>query len=157
MTVSEGPLHSSNVIVLYRGYIFTFDMILPDESILTPQELAYQLMFIEKWCQSQETDGPGIGALTVAERSVWAKNRQYLRSLHPENAKILDLIENAISVYAFEDSEPLSPTDVSADHEIAPSDSRERHCGEGRCDVSSFHVPFFPAVINNGIESACRS
>lgn len=110
---SEGPVASTNVIVLYRGYIFTFDMILPDESILTPQELAYQLLFIEKWCQSQERDGPGIGALTVTDRSLWAKNRQYLRALHPENAKIMDVIEKAIGVYAFEDSEPLSHTDVS--------------------------------------------
>ena len=113
--MSEGAIHSRNVIVLYRGYIFSFDMILPDveESILTPQELAYQLYFIEKWCQSQEHEGPGIGALTVTDRSLWAANRAHLRTLHPQNAKLLDLIENAIGVYAFEDSEPLTPTDVS--------------------------------------------
>lgn len=103
--------------------MFTFDIILPDESILTPQELAYQLLFIEKWCQSQERDGPGIGALTVTDRSLWAKNRHYLRALHPENAKIMDVIENAIGVYAFEDSEPLSHTDVST---VAPCIPREQ-------------------------------
>ena len=112
-TKSEGVIHSRNIVVMYRGYIFTFDILMPDESILGPQELAYQLSFIEKWCTAQERDGPGIGALTVSDRSVWAKNREYLKSLHPDNAKNLDIIENAIGVYAFEDSEPLSQTDVS--------------------------------------------
>ena len=88
-------------------------MLLPDEAIMTPQELAYQLYFIEKWCQSQEHDGPGVGALTVAQRSDWSKNRIHLRNLHPNNARNLDVIENAIGVYAFEDSEPLTQTDVS--------------------------------------------
>lgn len=111
--VHEGPLASSNIIVLYRGYIFSFDAILPNEDILTPQEFTYQLYYIEKWCQAQERDGPGIGALTITDRSTWAKNHEYLKSLHPENAKNLDMIQKAICVFAFEDSEPLSPTDVS--------------------------------------------
>lgn len=115
-TRREGAIHSRNIIVLYRGYIFSFDILMPDESILTPQELAYQLEFVEKWCSSQEREGPGMGSLTVTDRSVWAKNRDYLRSLHPDNAKNLDLIENSIGVYAFEDSEPLSQSDVSMDH-----------------------------------------
>lgn len=101
-------------------------MILPDESILTPQELEYQLHFIEKWCQSQEREGPGIGALTVTDRSLWAKNREYLRSLHPENVKYMDLIENAIGAYAFEDSEPLSQTDVSFNHLVAGKSGKKQ-------------------------------
>lgn len=99
---------------MYRGYIFSFDAILPDEDILTPQEIHHQLSYIEKWCSAQERDGPGIGALTVTDRSVWARNRKYLMALHPENEKNIKMIEGSIAVYAFEDSEPLTQTDVSA-------------------------------------------
>lgn len=101
------------MIILNRGYIFSLEGHLPNEELLTPQELAYQLFYIEKWCQAQDHDGPGLGALTVADRTVWANNRTYLKGLHPDNAKNLDLIENSVGVYAFEDSEPQSQSDVS--------------------------------------------
>jgi len=112
ITVSEGPSAPNNIIVMYRGYIFSFDAIFNEQQLLCPQEIAYQLYYIEKWCQAQDRDGPGVGALTVTDRSVWAKNRDYLRTLHPENARILDLIEKSVMVFAYEDSEPLTPTDV---------------------------------------------
>lgn len=112
-TVSEGPSAANNVVVICRGYIFSFDGVLPGEEILTPQELAYQLYYIEKWCQAQERDGPGIGAMTTSDRSVWAQNRQYLTSLHRDNKRNLDIIEGAICVYVLDESEPLTQTDVS--------------------------------------------
>lgn len=83
------------------------------EDVLTPQEIAYQLYYIDKWCQAQDRDGPGIGALTAADRSVWAVNRTYLRDLHPDNTRNLSLIEGAIFLYVLDDSEPLTQTDVS--------------------------------------------
>jgi len=161
---SEGPLHSSNIIVLYRGYIFSFDILLPDESILTPQELSYQLTYIEKWCQSQEREGPGIGALTITERSTWARNREYLKSLHAENGKLLDVIENAIGVYAFEDSEPLSQTDVLV--EVMGGDCRNRWADKSSTSIffknglsggSCDHTPmdgFCTAVITHYVSNS---
>lgn len=112
IVVSEGPSAPNNVIIMYRGYIFSFDTMVSDEDMLTPQELGYQLYYIEKWCQAQGREGQGIGSLTTTDRTLWAKNRSYLRSLHPDNDRLLKLIEGSIFVYAFEDSEPLSQTDV---------------------------------------------
>lgn len=99
--------------MLYRGYVFSFDGLLDNEQLLCPQELAYQLYYIEKWCQAQERDGPGVGALTTTDRTVWAKNRDHLRRLDARNARNLDLIEHSVMVFAYEDSEPLTQTDVS--------------------------------------------
>lgn len=84
-----------------------------NEEPLTPQEIAFQLNAIEKWCLSQPTDGPGLGVLTTLERSHWAANREYLTSLHSQNADNLKRIEEALLVISFDDSEPLTQKEVS--------------------------------------------
>lgn len=111
--MSEGVAASTNIIVLCRGYIFSFDVIdrFEDEP-LTPQEIAYQLYYIEKWCQAQSSDGRGIGALTTTDRTIWAKNRRHLIELHPENEKSLQMIEDSLLVAVMDDSEPSNQQQV---------------------------------------------
>ena len=98
--------------MLYRGYIFAFDNVI-DGQFLTAPEIESQLSYIENWCQSQSQNGPGVGALTTTGRTEWAHNRQYLKSLSPENEKYLEIIEKAMSVCAFEDKEPQNPREVN--------------------------------------------
>ncbi|XP_074605471.1 peroxisomal carnitine O-octanoyltransferase-like isoform X2 [Brevipalpus obovatus] len=113
VTESEGPPPPTNVIVLYRGYIFSMEVIdRSNEEPLTPQEIAFQLNAIEKWCLSQPADGPGLGVLTTLERSHWAANREYLASIHPQNADNLKRIEEALLVITFDDSEPLTQEEL---------------------------------------------
>lgn len=98
---------------MYRGYLFSFEAI--DRSIeepLTPKEIAYQLGYIQDWCSNQTFDGPGLGSLTTMDRSNWAKNREYLINLHPQNAEILKKIEESLLVISFDDQEPLSQGEV---------------------------------------------
>lgn len=109
----EGPPAQTNVIVLYRGYIFSFEPIdRGAEEPFTPEEIAYQLYYIEKWCRAQPVDGPGIGSLTTTDRSVWAHNREYLKRLHPDNEIGLKTIENALMCIALDDAEPLNQQEV---------------------------------------------
>lgn len=111
--MSEGPPAPTNAIVLHKGYIFSFNLVcLPDEDPYTPEELAYQLYYIEKWCTAQEREGPGVGALTAGERDQWAGNREYLINLHPDNEKSLNIIESAALCIVLDDSEPLNQQEV---------------------------------------------
>ncbi|RWS24070.1 peroxisomal carnitine O-octanoyltransferase-like protein [Leptotrombidium deliense] len=110
-TEAEGAPAATNVIVLYRGHIFSFNAIDENEEPLTPQELSFQLYYIEKWCQAQNA-GTGIGSLTVGKRNEWAKNREYLRSLHKKNVENLQLIEDALMVIVLDDSEPVTQGEV---------------------------------------------
>jgi len=99
------------IIVLYRGYIFAYDSLI-DGQILTVPEVESQLTYIENWCKSQTKSGPGVGALTTTERTKWALNRLHLKNLSPNNEEILNVIENALTVCAFDDKEPQTQVEV---------------------------------------------
>ncbi len=108
---TEGPPASTLIILLYRGYIFAFDLFFGGQ-ILNPPEVESQLSYIENWCKSRNTSGPGVGALTTTDRTKWAFNRNYLKSLSPKNEQILEIIENALMVCAFDDKEPQTLLEV---------------------------------------------
>ncbi|XP_054420077.1 peroxisomal carnitine O-octanoyltransferase isoform X2 [Pteronotus mesoamericanus] len=110
-TESEGssPTH---VAVLCRGRIFVFDAV-HDGCLITPPEILRQLTYIHKKCYSQPA-GPGIAALTSEERTRWAKAREYLISLDPENLTMLEKIQSSVLVYSIEDGCPhVTPEDYS--------------------------------------------
>ncbi|XP_068942217.1 peroxisomal carnitine O-octanoyltransferase [Petaurus breviceps papuanus] len=72
-----------------------------------------QLTYIQKKCHS-EPDGPGVAALTSEERTRWAKAREYLISLDPENLTILEKIQSSLLVYSLDDSSPqVTPENYS--------------------------------------------
>ncbi|XP_069318791.1 peroxisomal carnitine O-octanoyltransferase [Eulemur rufifrons] len=102
-TESEGccPNH---IAVLCRGRVFVFDVI-HEGCLMTPPELLRQLTYIHKKCHS-EPDGPGIAALTSEERTQWAKAREHLIGLDPENFISLEKIQSSLLVYSMEDSSP---------------------------------------------------
>lgn len=110
-TESEG--HSpSHLAVLCRGRVFVFDVI-HEGSLITPPEFLRQLTYIQEKCQS-EPEGPGIAALTSEERTRWAKAREYLISLDPENLTLLEKIQSSLFVYSIEDGRPhVTPEDYS--------------------------------------------
>ncbi|XP_023494877.1 peroxisomal carnitine O-octanoyltransferase isoform X5 [Equus przewalskii] len=73
----------------------------------------WQLTYIHQKCHS-EPDGPGIAALTSEERTRWAKAREYLVSLDPENLTMLEKIQSSLLVYSIEDGSPhVTPEDYS--------------------------------------------
>nr|XP_058153062.1 peroxisomal carnitine O-octanoyltransferase isoform X2 [Dasypus novemcinctus] len=102
----------SHIVVLCRGRVFVFDVI-HEGCLMTPPELLRQLTYIHKKCHS-EPDGPGVAALTSEERTQWAKAREYLIGLDPENLTMLEKIQSSIFVYSIEDSSPhVAPEDYS--------------------------------------------
>ncbi|XP_055128820.1 peroxisomal carnitine O-octanoyltransferase isoform X3 [Symphalangus syndactylus] len=110
-TESEGR-SPNHIVVLCRGRAFVFDVI-HEGCLVTPPELLRQLTYIHKKCHS-EPDGPGIAALTSEERTRWAKAREYLIGLDPENLALLEKIQSSLLVYSMEDSSPhVTPEDYS--------------------------------------------
>lgn len=110
-TESEGysPTH---IVVLCRGRVFVFDAI-HEGCLITPPEILRQLTYIHKKCHS-EPDGPGVAALTSEERTRWAKARDYLINLDPENLTRLEKIQSSLLVYSLEDDSPhVTPEDYS--------------------------------------------
>ncbi|TKC53928.1 hypothetical protein EI555_010052, partial [Monodon monoceros] len=72
-----------------------------------------QLTYIQKKCHS-EPDGPGVAALTSEERTRWAKAREYLISLNPENLTMLEKIQSSLLVFCLDDGSPhVTPEDYS--------------------------------------------
>ncbi|XP_012576548.1 PREDICTED: peroxisomal carnitine O-octanoyltransferase isoform X2 [Condylura cristata] len=110
-TESEGR-SPSHIAILCRGRVFVFDA-MHEGSLITPPEILRHLTYIRKKCNS-EPDGPGIAALTSEERTRWAKAREYLISLDPENLTKLEKIQSSLLVYSIEDSSPqVTPEDYS--------------------------------------------
>uniref|UniRef100_A0A3Q2I3R7 Peroxisomal carnitine O-octanoyltransferase n=1 Tax=Equus caballus TaxID=9796 RepID=A0A3Q2I3R7_HORSE len=108
---SEGHT-PSHIAVLCRGRVFVFDAI-QEGCLITPPEILRQLTYIHQKCHS-EPDGPGIAALTSEERTRWAKAREYLVSLDPENLTMLEKIQSSLLVYSIEDGSPhVTPEDYS--------------------------------------------
>uniref|UniRef100_A0A8C3YBG5 Peroxisomal carnitine O-octanoyltransferase n=1 Tax=Catagonus wagneri TaxID=51154 RepID=A0A8C3YBG5_9CETA len=110
-TESEGHC-PSHVTVMCRGRIFVFD-VMHEGCLVTPPEILRQLTFIQKKCHS-EPDGPGIAVLTSEARTQWAKTREYLISLNPENLTMLEKIQSSLLVFSLEDGSPhVTPEDYS--------------------------------------------
>ncbi|XP_027247344.1 peroxisomal carnitine O-octanoyltransferase isoform X2 [Cricetulus griseus] len=102
-TESEGhcPTH---IAVLCRGRAFVFDVV-HEGCLITPPELLRQLTYIYKKCSSEPV-GAGVAALTSEERTRWAKAREYLIGLDPENLTLLEKIQTSLFVYSMEDTSP---------------------------------------------------
>ncbi|XP_072010364.1 peroxisomal carnitine O-octanoyltransferase [Engystomops pustulosus] len=110
-TESEGncPTH---LIAMCRGRIFSFEAVL-DGQILSPPEISRQLSYIQNICQNGR-DGPGVSALTTEERTRWARSRQHLISLDPQNLSHLERIQSSLFVLSLDEECPQgSPEDYS--------------------------------------------
>ncbi|XP_054716544.1 peroxisomal carnitine O-octanoyltransferase-like [Uloborus diversus] len=110
-TESQEPSAPTHVVTLHRGHIFAFDAVDEYGDILIPPELKLQFQRIKSWC---EENGPGssVGALTTDDRTTWAKNREWLLQINPENEMHMETIDTALCVIVLDDEEPYSLTEI---------------------------------------------
>lgn len=104
-TVSEGEC-PSHLVVMCRGRIFTFDG-LCNGQILTPPELFRQLSYVKAQCENR-AEGPGVAALTSLERTLWAKARENLINIDPNNKDILEIIQSSLFIISMDETKPYS-------------------------------------------------
>lgn len=114
-TAKEGMPKSTEVIVLHKGYIFAIKPITmhgqSQASILSAPQIEKQLKYIEDWCEKRPL-GPGVGALTTAERSEWTEARDKLSKVCYKNQQILERIDQALSVLVLDDSDPSNENEI---------------------------------------------
>jgi len=94
-----------HIVVLRNGHFWRFD-VAQDGHILSTAELETQ---IEQIISASTTKLPAIGALTVANRDLWASDYTHLRTLSPSNAELLDAIHSAAFVLCLD---PATPGDL---------------------------------------------
>ncbi|PRD25624.1 UNVERIFIED_CONTAM: Peroxisomal carnitine O-octanoyltransferase [Trichonephila clavipes] len=110
-TELEEPMSPTHLVILHGGHIFTFDAVDEYGDILTPPELQLQFQRIEDWCK-ENAPGASVGALTLADRTTWAKNRKWLLKLNPENELHMETIDTALGIVVLDEAEPADLTGV---------------------------------------------
>jgi carnitine O-acetyltransferase len=115
-----GPSRARHVVVLVRGHAYRMDVLGPDGTAHTADEIADGLRAIR--AQVGETRGPGVGALTTKARAEWAASRRAL--LAEGNEAALDDLETALFCVALEDA--LPGDDRAVGKELLGGDSANR-------------------------------
>ncbi|GIX67153.1 peroxisomal carnitine O-octanoyltransferase [Caerostris extrusa] len=164
-TELEEPMSPTHLVVMHCGHIFSFDAIDEYGDILTPPELQLQFQKIQDWCK-KNNPGSSVGALTLADRSTWAKNREWLLKVHPENTLHMETIEKALTVVVLDDSEPSDLSNVCMD--TIAGDPSNRWADKsvvhvifknGTFGLISDHTPFdglVPVVANHFVFSSLQ-
>lgn len=107
-----GPSTEWHVVVLAGGRIHRLDVIGPDGSPHTLDEITEGLREIRAAHPEPAGTDEAVGALTTMARAEWAGVRERLTGLAPGNAEAVDLVERALFAICLDD-------DVPADTEIA--------------------------------------
>ncbi|ESP00180.1 hypothetical protein LOTGIDRAFT_226052 [Lottia gigantea] len=110
-TESEGDC-PSNIIVLYKGRIFSIQSVDENDEPLTAPEFMILLQIIYKQCNSSPP-GQGLANLTTLKRSDWAEARGRILALHPDNYHKLQEIEKSVFVLGLDDYSPKDESEVS--------------------------------------------
>ncbi|GFU17044.1 peroxisomal carnitine O-octanoyltransferase [Nephila pilipes] len=162
-TELEEPMSPTHLVILHGGHIFTFDAVDEYGDILTPPELQLQFQRIQDWC-NENSPGASVGALTLADRSTWAKNREWLLKLNPENKLHMETIDTALGIVVLDDAEPTDLTGICT--QTLAGDALNRWADKsissivfknGTFGLISDHTPFdglVPVVVNHFVYSS---
>ncbi|CAM9955570.1 unnamed protein product, partial [Phaeothamnion confervicola] len=55
-----------------------------------------------------------VGVLTTESRSEWARHREHLERISPDNGRFLERIDSALLVLCLDDDSPEEPSDIAA-------------------------------------------
>ncbi len=100
-----GPSDARHIVVFFRGRMYTLDVLGPDGTPHTLDDLKEGLRAVLKADPGTEPDAP-VGHLTTMARAEWAAARASLQALHPDNAAALDTVETALFCLCLEDFAP---------------------------------------------------
>src|SRR5690606_29999464 len=103
----------TNIILLYRGHIFSISTIHApsddgeeEEEIYSLSQLAEQLAAVLENNQAAANYGQGVAALTHLARDDWAKYRAQLIAVDVQNQQHLQTIERALFCITIDENKP---------------------------------------------------
>ncbi|MGQ0842226.1 choline/carnitine O-acyltransferase [Actinokineospora sp.] len=101
-----GPSDARHIAVFFRGTMFRLDVLGPDGTPHSPDDLAAGLDAIRKAGAPGAAADTSVGHLTTKARAEWAASRQALLAVDPGNAAALDTVETALFCLCLEDFAP---------------------------------------------------
>lgn len=113
---AEVVANSKHIVVLMRGRIFTVKIFDSSGTLLTPPNIERQLLLIRDECEKLD-DGVSIGSLTSDDRNTWYKAYKHLCQLDRQNKININIINEAICAFAFDDIKTYNLQD-SCEHAI---------------------------------------
>ncbi|MGQ4598476.1 choline/carnitine O-acyltransferase [Nocardia sp. R6R-6] len=121
----EWPGHSDarHIVVFFRGSTFRMDVIGPDGTPYSPEDLADGLRAVLKAGSRPARTDSAVGHLTTKARAEWAASRQALLA-EPANVAALDTIETALFAICLEDFAPRD--ELHACDQLLHGDSANR-------------------------------
>lgn len=90
-----------HVIVLRKGYFYSFDVLDENGYIFEPKTIASCLKSISE--DNRPANESPVGILTTSERNLWANTRTYLSEIG--NQEVLQKIDSAILVMTLDDED----------------------------------------------------
>eukprot|EP00111_Clytia_hemisphaerica_P009161 TCONS_00026927-protein len=112
----DGSMHvvapSKHIVVMKNAHIFHVKVIDDNNVILHPKSIQRQLERIHEICKDLE-EGEGVAALTMGTRDKWYKAYKHLCILDRQNKTNINLINQSIFAFAFEDVETHNLQEVS--------------------------------------------
>lgn len=101
-----GPSAARHIIILYRGHVFTLDLISAQGQPYTLVDIEAGVNAILAEVSVDQVTEQTVGHLTTMRRADWARTRKVLLDASPRNATNLDMIETALFAINLEDLEP---------------------------------------------------
>jgi carnitine O-acetyltransferase len=120
-----GPSRARHIVVLVHGRMFWMEVLGPDGTPFTVDELAEGLRVVQKAGADRAGPGTSVGHLTTKARAEWAASREALRTHHPNNAAALDTVETSLFLVCLDDVTPADPL-AAGDH-LLHGDSGNRY------------------------------
>ncbi|XP_041367134.1 peroxisomal carnitine O-octanoyltransferase-like [Gigantopelta aegis] len=110
-TESQGDT-PSNVIVTYKGRLFSVESLDDKGELLTAPEFQQILQTIHDRCNS-EPHGQCVSVLTADNRTRWAQMRNRIIALHPKNYETLEIIQKAAFLIGLSDDSPANESELA--------------------------------------------
>ncbi len=120
-----GPSRFRHIVVMVNGRMFWMEVLGPDGTPFTLDELADGLRDVLKAGSQRAEPDTSVGQLTTKARAEWAASRDMLRNHHPNNAAALETIESALFLVCLDEIAPAD-TLIACDN-LLHGDSSNRY------------------------------
>ncbi|KAF2764937.1 putative carnitine O-acetyltransferase mitochondrial precursor [Teratosphaeria nubilosa] len=106
--VKYDAVKNNHLVVLRNGKYWEFELVKPDGSELSEKEIQTQLKRILEDPEASTPDPFPVGALTGDNRDQWARARDALIHLSPQNKQSLERIQSSVIVLCLDNESPVT-------------------------------------------------